>query len=339
MPEEIRKLNIMDFYRHIGCNILQFGNYGLTKAESVVYPFRLQVPDDIVYEEYTDEHGFDINKRKTRWGELVEIKKQGHPVKYPVQTIEDIRILKNIWLNSIIAIVEDGCSESYTRIDKLLGEDGIFIPTSEPSSIQTLLENEIGVENFYYLLYDYQEEMEELLDIMNNIKKQEYKILAERTPYSAVIPVENTSTSYMSPQIYRKYCVPLMHEYADIMHRNGKKAIIHMCGLINELLPDIKEIGLDGIHALTPPPVGNTDYNHALDVLGDKLIILGCLDSTVFQSPYATSDDIKALLDKTVTPRLRESNYILWAVADGLPTPIEKFLVIREWMEHNAIHP
>jgi hypothetical protein len=65
--------------------------------------------------------------------------------------------------------------------------------------------------------------------------------------------------------------------------------------------------------------------------------MIGCLDSTVFQSPTSTKEDIRALLDRTITPKLRESNFVLWAVADGIPTPIEKFLIIQEWMEKNAV--
>jgi len=46
--------------------------------------------------------------------------------------------------------------------------------------------------------------------------------------------------------------------------------------------------------------------------------------------------ETQGVKERTITPRLRESSYVLWAVADGLPTPVEKFLVIKEWMEKNA---
>lgn len=336
MPEKIRNLSVMDFYRYIGCDILQFGNYGFTETQGVKYPYKLLTPDIIETEEYVDNGGNEVKKRKTRWGELVGIYKKTHPIKYPVQNIEDVKILTKIWASASFVVHEEGCSESYVKMDRMMGDNGIFIPTTEPSPIQELLENEMGTENFYYMLTDYKEEMDELISAMNSVRMQEYRIIAEKMPYSTCIPIENTSTTYISPAIYREYCVPFMCDFTDMMHKNGKKAIIHMCGLINDLLPDIKETGLDGIHALTPAPVGNTDFNHALDILGDKLIIIGCLDSTVFQSSTATPEDIKALLDRTVTPRLRESNYVLWAVADGLPTPVEKFLVIKEWMDKNA---
>jgi hypothetical protein len=40
MPEELRSISIIDFYRHIGCDVLQFGNYELLPEERITYPFR-----------------------------------------------------------------------------------------------------------------------------------------------------------------------------------------------------------------------------------------------------------------------------------------------------------
>jgi len=337
MPENIKDMAVMDFYRHIGCDILQFGNFGFeNSAEALKYPYEFISPNCLETIRYIDDDGNEVTTRKTKWGDLTGVTKKSHPIKYPVQSIEDVKVLLKLWEGAEFVFNESGCPEGYERMDRLLGDDGIFVPTTEPSPVQSLLEYEMGVENFYYTLIDHEDEMEELISVMNRVKLQEYRIIAEKMPHMACIPVENTSTSYISPNLYRKYCLPLMRDYADLMHRSKKKAIIHMCGLLTHLLPELKEVGIDGIHALTPKPVGDVDFDHVLDVLGDELIIIGCLDSSVFQHPNATSEDIEKLLDRTVTPRLRRSNYVLWAVADGLPTPVEKFLVINEWFEKNA---
>lgn len=64
MPEKIRNLSTMDFYSYIGCDILQFGNYGLTETKGVKYPYKLSTPDIIETEENVDDNGFEIKKRK-----------------------------------------------------------------------------------------------------------------------------------------------------------------------------------------------------------------------------------------------------------------------------------
>ena len=241
MSESLRNMNIMDFYRYIGCDIFQFGNASLKSEEFLKYPYKFSTPEIIEEKEYIDNKGYTVLVRKTDYGDLTSYKKNGRPVGHPVQNIEDVRILKKIWNNAEYILDDDGCAESYERMNEMIGNDGIYIPISEPSPIQTLIEYEMGLENFYYMLNDYETEMEELLSIMNYVKMQEYTIMAEKMPFIACIPVENTSTALTSPKIYKKYCVPFMRDFVDLMHKNNKKAILHMCGHLNNILSEIKE--------------------------------------------------------------------------------------------------
>jgi uroporphyrinogen-III decarboxylase len=148
------------------------------------------------------------------------------------------------------------------------------------------------------------------------------------------MPVENTSTMMISPELYRRYCVPQLRDYADIFHRHGKKMILHMCGHLKNLLVYAKETRLDGINSLTPPPIGDSPYELALDIFGEDFILLGAgINGAIFQGPYSTADDIKRELDRIYTPRIRKANMVLSLPADGLPTDLWRFLAVREWME------
>ena len=100
---------------------------------------------------------------------------------------------------------------------------------------------------------------------------------------------------------------------------------------LGEELELIRETGCDGIHALTPPPTGNTPWEAALDVLGEDLIIIGCLDASVFIS--GPVEDITPSLDECITPRLREANFVLAAFADGIPVPLERFHAVKKWVD------
>ena len=209
----------------------------------------------------------------------------------------------------------------------------MFAQTLFPSPVQMLIENECGSENFYYLLQDEPELMGRLIDAMYAKRRIEYEITAQKSPFQLAIPVENTSTTLISPDIYRKYSMPHITEYASIMHRNGKKAIIHMCGLLKNLLPSLKETGIDGIHALTEPTVGDCRFEEALDALGDDLIIIGVLSPTVFQGPSATEAQIRLCVKNTLTDRIRRSRFILWPAIDGLPTPVWRLKAVRDAVE------
>jgi uroporphyrinogen-III decarboxylase len=126
-------------------------------------------------------------------------------------------------------------------------------------------------------------------------------------------------------------------DFASIMHAHGKKAVVHMCGHLKALLDEIKETGIDGIHALTGPPVGTCSFENALDVLGEDLIIIGTLDPHIFLNQRATPEDIRTSVKSILTDRIKECNFIVCAGADGIPTPIWKYDIVRETMEKYGV--
>lgn len=335
MTAEYKDVSILDFYRKIGCDIIQFGSYGMPERSKPKYPFEI-ISNCMETTEFLND-GSSVFRRELRGNYLTQIVKNGHPIKYPVETRNDLSTLLDMWEASKINPVSDDCLESYSRTENELGDDGLFAPTLLPSPVQQLIENECGPENFYYLLNDYPELMEQTIGAMYGIRRIEYRLMAEKTPFELIIPVENTSTSLISPAIYRKYTLPHIREYADIMHRNGKKAVIHMCGHLKNLLNEFKEAGIDGIHALTPPTIGDCPYDAAFDVLGDELIIIGVLDPTVFQDPYATAGDIRACVKRTLTPRIKASNFILWPATDGLHTELWRLQAVRDAIEEFGV--
>jgi len=333
MPPEIRDLPILDFYRYIGSDIACFGNYGLPDELRVKPPCRIVQPEVTVESEPRPDRT-TVNTTRSPWGTLTATFIKGHPIKHPVETIEDLRVLKKIWLHSCYEETGPEAEESYARLIAALGDDGVYVHAFNPSPLQTLLEYDMGLVNAYALLADYPEEFSELLAIMHSRRVQEYEICARRMPCEAFMPVENTSTTMISPDIYEKYSLPHIRDLVDIMHRHNKKVILHMCGLIRDLLPLIKQTGADGINALCEPPIGNTPFETALDELGDDIIIWGgVVDATLFNSPSFSRTRLEQYLSKIMTSRIRNANFYLAVPSDGLETPVERFLIVKEWME------
>jgi len=54
------------------------------------------------------------------------------------------------------------------------------------------------------------------------------------------------------------------------------------------------------------------------------------LDGAVFQGPYATADDIRNCVRRTITQRIKKSNFILAPVTDGLRTEIWRLFAVRD---------
>jgi len=96
MPAAIRELPMIEFYRHLGCDILCFGNFGLPPETCFVAPCRRVTPD-VEVEWQADSDGLQHQRTKTPWGTLTATFRFGHPVKHPVGTLDELRILRNLW--------------------------------------------------------------------------------------------------------------------------------------------------------------------------------------------------------------------------------------------------
>ena len=326
LPADMQGLSGIDFYRYVGCHIFLLNGWGIQpnfSSPSLVWP------EDVTVNSREDNDK-RIQDMETPDGVLTTIYRNGHPVKPPVTSLEEVNLYRGIWENAQFVTRDD--SQAYSEINTIIGEDGIVTRFWGPSTIPRLLEYDMGAKNFYYLLHDHPQEMEALINTMHEKELRAFEILAQG-PCDIIILCENTSTFYISPEVYRKYNGPHVRDFVDIVHAAGKTAIIHMCGHVINILDQIKDTGLDGIHALTPPPTGDTPWELALDVMGEDLIIIGVLDPSIFVS--GPVEQIAPALDELYTPRLRRANFILCPAADGIRVPLERFQAVADWMNRS----
>ena len=328
MPGEQRGGGGLDFYKHLGCDIFLLNGWNT--------PHAFKSPEHRWPEEVEIITRREGQRATTLWktpkGTLTGVSEGSHPVKYPVDSLSALGIYREMWEGVSFAAHDD--TATLASLDRMIGEYGVVTRFWGPSTIPRLLEVDMGAENFYYLLADHQEDMDALIQTMHQRETEAFRILADG-PCDSVTLVENTSTHYISPDIYRRYNMPHQREFVNAVKTRGKTALLHMCGHVCGILDLIKETRCDGIHTLTPPPTGNTPWEHALDILGEDLIIFGCLDPTIFAA--GEIELIPAALDKMITPRLREANFVLNPMADGIAVPPARFHAVADWVRRKAI--
>ena len=327
LPGKLRGHGGIEFYKAIGCDIFLLNGWNT--------PYRFNSPelrwaDDVEVESQRDDGRLTV-QRKTARGVLTGIIQGGHPIKYPVDSLDALHVYRDMWEGASFLAHDD--TETHASLNNLIGEQGVVTRFWGPSTIPRLLEEDMGTENFYYLMADYPDEVDALIRTLHRREVDAFRILSEG-PWNSVTLVENTSTYYISPDIYRRYNMPHQREFVETIKSKGKAAILHMCGHVHALLDLIKETHCDGIHTLTPPPTGDTPWEDALDVLGDDLIILGCLDPSIFVA--GDIEEIPKALDRLITPRLRESNFVLSPMADGIAVDPERFYAVAEWVRENG---
>jgi len=327
LPHSLSGMSALDFCRHVGSDLLLLNGWGTEYTFSS--PSLVWSPD--VTQRVRNDGPDRIVEWHTPNGMLTAVFRSGHPIHYPVGCIDDLRVFHAMWEGAHYARHDDRAA--FESIDAAIGRDGVATRFWGPSTIPRLLEYDMGTENFYYLLHDHPEQMEALFSLMHERELTAFELLADG-PCDVVILCENTSTYYISPEVYERYNGPHVRDFVETVHAAGKTAIIHMCGHVRGLLPLIGRTGLDGIHALTPPPTGDTPWELALDVLGEDLVIIGVLDPTVFVS--GPVQEIGPALSMLFTPRIRQANCILTPAADGICVPLERFQAVGAWMEEHG---
>ena len=195
----------------------------------------------------------------------------GQVAEYAVRTPEQVRIFKEMLRNT--TVLPD--AESYEQRRQSYSDRlAILVDPLRASAVQQFLQYVTGVADFWYLLMDATEAMEACMESWQALLEQHYRLM-QRMTCDAFFQGENTSTAMISVEYYRRYGVPQMRQFVKAAHASGKRAIVHMCGHLRDLMDDIRETGMDGIHALTPPPIGNTDFEYAYRILPANTSILG----------------------------------------------------------------
>jgi len=95
----------------------------------------------------------------------------------------------------------------------------------------------------------------------------------------------------IGPERWRKFFKPAYARIFAAIHAQGKIAVMHSCGSVAEIMPDIVDIGLDVLESVQPEAVGMNPY--ALKkAWGDKITLWGGL-GTQQLIPRATPAEIR----------------------------------------------
>lgn len=95
----------------------------------------------------------------------------------------------------------------------------------------------------------------------------------------------------ISPTSYRKIFMPRYKRYNDMIHSYGVKTMVHICGSVRKILPDIIETGFD-IYDVVQVSSANMDLSELKEDFGDDLTFCGtvCVQTTL---PKGSIEDVR----------------------------------------------
>ena len=248
-----------------------------------------------------------------------------HPIKHLVNNLEELKIFTYA-VEHLNRAKPEPDFENYIKAEQALGQGGLATTSFLNTPLMDLIETCWGLENTYYLLHDYPAEVEAVLAGLHEVQRNTVERIAE-SPAPVVIEYENTSSTLLSPAIFKRYCLPILNEYADILKASGKIFLVHMCGKLKAFQADLAAARFDGVADISPLPTGNFTLDEAAASLPGKILI-GGIDATAFIDPDLKQVETKiaALIEK-VKPYPR----VLLGSADTAPrgTPLQTFQLIQ----------
>jgi uroporphyrinogen-III decarboxylase len=241
-------------------------------------------PDVVRHDKCRFEQERDGIVRHKRWitpgGTLTgrdqydEVSSGWHPMEFPVKTAEDIERMRTFYQDIAIEYDEEqdqAAREQYAEA----GQDAVMTTGIGESPLMHWVEWLAGIENAHFLLADHQDRVEALFDAMHRVLLRQTEICAEHSVADIHYLIENTSTSLISPHQYRRYCLRHIRDYAEAMQARDQNLVLHMCGMLKDLLPDLATLPVRGFEAFTSPPVANTRLVDGREACPDKCLIGG----------------------------------------------------------------
>ncbi len=173
-----------------------------------------------------------------------------------------------------------------------------------------------GMENLLVDMYEHPAFVEELLDA---ILEFQLEIVRHgcRLPIDAVYYGDDYGQQQgmlISPHLWRRFFKPRLARLYQAAHEAGKWVFIHCCGNVQEILPDLIEIGVDCFNPFQPEVM---DVYQVKREYGAHLSFFGGV-STQRLLPYGTPEQVKAEVGRLIREVGEDGGYIL-APAHAVP--------------------
>jgi len=221
--------------------------------------------------------------------------------------------------------------DSFFQLDKQLGDKGI--PMGDIPDALCMTADVLGFSQF---LMAYVEENDLIFKLMDFFQERIYNYLKYILEKSCVglyriVGPEYATPPYLSPREFDLLIKPYDTELIKLMHTHGGLARIHSHGKIKKVLNSIKEMEIDAIDPLEPPPDGDIELKEVREILGEKITLIGNIEERLFET--GKKEDVETAVKKAIKEGTSgEGGFILCPTAMPLNTPLDKKI------QENIIH-
>jgi uroporphyrinogen decarboxylase len=144
---------------------------------------------------------------------------------------------------------------------------------------------------------------------------------------------------FMSPNNYRNYIIPWIHQITKKAHKAGLKVILHSCGDIFEIFEDLVNAGIDVINPIEPT-TANPEYNifKLHEKYGDKITFCGNLSPQMLAT--GDSSEVETYAKRLIKELAPNGGFIFSSGHSINPAvKLENFLVMRSTLAKFGKYP
>ncbi|MCP4643277.1 MAG: hypothetical protein GY851_22710 [bacterium] len=258
-----------------------------------------------------------------------ETSQSWHPRRFPVQSAADIDLMTAMYEDVTVELDEDALPEAQTQCRRI-GDSAVTANGIGTSPLMDWVQWLAGVENAHYLLNECPARVETLLDAMHRVMLRKTELMVKHSPADLLYLVENTSTTLISPEQYRRLCYPHIKEYADLGDGHGRNVVLHMCGHLKALLPDLAALPVRAFEAFTSPTLGNTTLLDGRAQCPDTCLI-GGTNAMLWTHP---ADTIIAQLERDLAELPHHRGIVITSAGVMPPLcPPETIHAVCDWIK------
>lgn len=174
----------------------------------------------------------------------------------------------------------------------------------------------VGFENALCAFYECPDEMKELLNAICDYKIKCIELAHKYLKPDMIHMHDDWGTNnnmFFSPEIWREFIKPLEKRYVEKIHELGMLYMHHSCGYIQQIIPDLVELGVDAINTINV--VNDVDY--IMENYSDKITIVGAIDNQKIDMPNSTPEEIVAEVHRAMDAYVNKGRYLPFIIPNN----------------------
>ena len=152
--------------------------------------------------------------------------------------------------------------------------------------------NLLGLEGMMLLLYDDPDLVRAVVDRVGQTIYDAFRVFCEMESVFAIWLGDDMgfkTATLLQPQHLRQYILPWHKRYAELAHRSGRLFLLHSCGHVEAVMPDlIEEVRIDAKHSFEDVIVPVEQFKRRW---GSRVAVLGGVDVDLLSR--GTEDEVR----------------------------------------------